>query len=390
MSVFAYTPSTDLVERMDLVIDRFEEIIESKGDSYRDVVLSSLSTYQERYEDDERITYILGYLYENLDDDLEISMISWELSLDFITETYADSLDGDVEIVDCTLSGGTETQCYKFTVNPDATTDHEIGPWCPTNISQGEIAGGIWPDDGQIYEVSGAFVENLAVFYSDDSWQLYDTETGDIAVTDTQVSCEWAAKPNVEEEYQNHCVECSLSYMDEIPSVTYTIPVTPVISSSTVSVNGSLGTGVAFNGTKFDASAPTENILAANTIAPFDDCGGHINLNVGYHYHETTGCSKEVELIENHEWMIGLAFDGVPMFTQTDATDLDTCGWHTMDGVYHYHVAQTGSNEFLGCYAAEYGCVSTDDSATCDASSSSTSGPWGGGWNRPAGGPPTR
>lgn len=48
------------------------------------------------------------------------------LSLEFIREHYADNLVGDVEIVDCILSGGTESECYKFTVAPEA--DHEIGP----------------------------------------------------------------------------------------------------------------------------------------------------------------------------------------------------------------------------------------------------------------------
>ena len=112
------------------------------------------------------------------------------ISKEFITESFGDSLVGEVSIVDCTLSGGTETECYKFTVAPDATRDHEIGPWCPTNISDTAEAGGIWPSDGTIYEVSGDFIENLAVMYSDDSWQLYDIETGEISVTDTQVSCE--------------------------------------------------------------------------------------------------------------------------------------------------------------------------------------------------------
>ena len=335
---------------------------------------------------------LIGEEDSEAEDVVEREETSSMINQEFIETNYSDSLVGDVEIVDCTLSEGTETQCYKFTVAPDATIDHEIGPWCPRNISETEVAGGIWPDDGQIYEVSGEFVENLAVFYEDDSWQLYDTETWEINVTDTQVSCAWAAKPNVEEEYQNHCVECSLLYMEEIPNVTYTIPMSPEKVDSTQPVNNGLGVGVAFNGTKFDASAPTENILAANTIAPFDDCGGHISLNVGYHYHETTGCSKEVSLIDEEESMIGLAFDGHPLFTQAvDTSDLDSCGGHIVDGVYHYHVSETGSNQFLGCYAAEYGCVSTDETVTCDASVSTDIRGWPPGWGeRPDGPPPSR
>lgn len=80
--------------------------------------------------------------------------------------------------------------------------------------------------------------------------------------------------------------------------------------------------------------------------------------------------------------MIGLALDGYPMFTQaSDTSTLDSCGGHIVDGVYHYHVSETGSNQFLSCYAAEYGCVSTDKTTTCDASTSSSNG-------RGSGGPP--
>jgi hypothetical protein len=120
----------------------------------------------------------------------EVSGETALITQEFITENFDGSLVGEVSIVDCTLSGGTQTECYKFTVAPDATRDHEIGPWCPTNISDTAESGGIWPSDGTIYEVSGDFIENLAVMYSDDSWQLYDIETGEISVTDTQVSCE--------------------------------------------------------------------------------------------------------------------------------------------------------------------------------------------------------
>jgi len=297
------------------------------------------------------------------------------VTAEFISENFDGSLVWDVSIVDCTLSAWTQTECYKFTVAPDATIDHEIGPWCPRNMSDTEIAWGIWPDNWQIYDVSGEFIENLAVFYSDDAWKLYDTVTGEINVTDTQVSCEWAAKPNVEEEYKNHCVECQLSYMDEVPNVTYTIPMNPVISNSTHAINNQNWVGVAFNGVKFDASAPVEQILAANTIAPFDDCGGHINLVVGYHYHESTGCSKQVETIAWQSPMIGIALDGFPIHQQgEDSFELDTCGGQTVDGQYFYSVGETGSNQFLWCYSAEYWCVSNDQDLSCDASVSERRG----------------
>ncbi|MBK7291398.1 MAG: hypothetical protein IPI78_14820 [Chitinophagaceae bacterium] len=34
------------------------------------------------------------------------------------------------------------------------------------------------------------------------------------------------------------------------------------------------------------------SILAAYTLAPLDDNGGHINTHVGYHYHAATGKTK--------------------------------------------------------------------------------------------------
>ena len=287
----------------------------------------------------------------------KITMVSSSESAEFTSDTdianlFGESLVGEVQIIDCTLSGGTQTECYQFTVAPDATRDHAIGPWCPTNITDTDEAGGIWPEGGEINPVSGQFIANLSDFYNDPNWQLFDETTGDINVTDSAVACAAAARPDVDPEYQNHCVECRLEYMDSVPEVTYTIPVAPV-KASTPSTNNRGGFGIAFNGTIFDGSAPTDAILSAYTLAPFDDCGGHINLNAGYHYHEHTGCSKEITS-ENHEPIVGLALDGYWLHRQTESTDLDTCGGHTTDAEgYHYHLAKTGSNQHLGCFAGD-------------------------------------
>ncbi len=299
---------------------------------------------------------------------------------DEIENFFGGSLTSGVTTVDCTLSGGTKTSCYQFTVAPDATRDHTIGPWCPTNIADADTQGGIWPDGGEINPVSGEFIANLSDFYNDPNWQLFDESTGEINVTDSAVACAAAARPDVDPEYQNHCVECRLEYMDAIPEITYTIPVMPVNAGTPQRISQS-GTGVSFNGTRFDASAPTSDILSAYTIAPFDDCGGHVNLHVGYHYHEHTGCSKEIA-VTNHEALIGIALDGYGMYRQTDETDLDECQGHYSETEgYHYHIAETGKNEFLGCFTGEYGCAS-ENASSCDASASNQRG------GRSAGGPP--
>ena len=86
-----------------------------------------------------------------------------------------------------------KTECYQIVTN-STPTDHTMGPWCPDNIADDASAGGIWLENGEVYDVDGAFVENLATFYNDDTWQMYDAN-GDIYVTDTEEDCINAANP---------------------------------------------------------------------------------------------------------------------------------------------------------------------------------------------------
>ncbi|SFW20853.1 YHYH protein [Cellulophaga fucicola] len=270
--------------------------------------------------------------------------------------------------VPCTLSDGTVTDCYEI-VTTSTPTDHEMGPWCPENIADDASKGGIWLENGEVHDVDGAFIENMATFYNDTKWKMYDAN-GDIYTTETEEDCANAANPNVGEEYENFCVECLPSYLGELTQ-TYTIPVTPVKQSSTYSFGGPPGPpgangagpsqrGVAFNGVVFDAPAPTDAILGAYTLAPFDDAGGHINLNAGYHYHATTGVSTQIAQEDDHAAQIGYAMDGHGLYAQLDAnskepTDLDECRGHT-DSVrgYHYHADAPGSNNFIDCLYGAY------------------------------------
>ena len=267
-----------------------------------------------------------------------------------------------ITTIPCTLSDGTETDCYQI-VTTSTPSDHEMGPWCPDNIADDASAGGIWLEDGEVYDVDGAFVENMATFYNDDNWLMYDAN-GDIFVTETQEDCENAANPNVGEEYENFCVECLPSYISDL-SQTWTIPITPVIqSSSTLFSTGPGGPpgqgtsapstrGVALNGIEFSAPAPVDNILGAYTLAPFDDAGGHINVHQGYHYHAATGFSTKIAQEDGHAALIGYALDGHGIYELLDtnnaeATDLDELRGHSDDTRgYHYHVDEAGNNNFI-------------------------------------------
>jgi len=265
-----------------------------------------------------------------------------------------------ISTTSCTLTDGTTTECYKIVIN-GAPANAEIGPFCPSNIEDDASEGGIWFDgSGEIYALEGAFFVEVKSLYGDD-WDLYDTDTGDIYITDTQVACEAAARPDVAAEYQNHCVECAISYYDGGMQQTFLIPVTPSPLSNPDQV--SIDVGVSLNGVVIAGPAPVTQILAANTIAAFDDCGGHVNPNEGYHYHAALGCSDVITSIDDHANLLGYALDGYGVYAMLNANgeedyDLDECRGHS-DSTrgYHYHAASAAENMFIGCFQGAQGSV---------------------------------
>lgn len=269
-----------------------------------------------------------------------------------------------ITIVSKTLSDGSTADCYKI-VTTSLATDHTMGPWCPSNIADDASKGGIWLEGGEAYDVDGAFVKNMATFYKDNTWMMYDAITGKITKTSTKTECQEAANPNVGAQYKNYCVECLPSYVADL-SHTYYIPVTPKKASSPIAFgNGPMSTGpssrgLAFNGVVFDAPAPTSVILAAYTLAPFDDAGGHINLAAGYHYHAATGLTTKILQSDNHAAMIGYAMDGYGMYEHFDSTgkaytDLDaSLGHYDATRGYHYHVDYKGKNNFINSLHGVY------------------------------------
>ena len=317
------------------------------------------------------------------------------LTLDYVNANFDTSaMVGEPQLVDCTLSGGAVTQCISVTFGP-APQSQKIGPFCPRNIADGPEASGIWIESGEVYDADGAFVANLPEFYEDEAFILFDQTTGDIRVTDSQIACESAARPDVAEEYQNYCVECEVSYVPEGTTLTYVIPVRPIAASSIADRVSGGGVGIAFSGARLDAPAPTDAILAAHTLAPFDDCGGHVNPNVGYHLHAATDCLLETGQTSDHGVTVGLALDGYPILARLAADgnepgDLDQCRGHDVGGEgYHYHANAAGSNAILPCHTGQTGCSLDSADGTCDASADDRRGPPGGG-PPPGGGRPPR
>jgi hypothetical protein len=269
-----------------------------------------------------------------------------------------------ISVVSKTLSNGKTVDCYKI-VTKSTPTDHNQGPWCPTNITDDASKGGIWIEKGNVYDVDGAFIKNLATFYNDNTWKMYNASSGEITRTKTQAECQAAANPNVTATYKNYCVECLPSYVSSITKTIY-LPITPQRVSSPISFGAGPGStgpsvrGIAFNGVVFDAPAPTSIILAAYTLAPFDDAGGHINLMAGYHYHSATGKTTKIPQTDGHAAMIGYALDGFGIYEQlsesgSEYTDLDASRGHSDDvRGYHYHVDKPGANNFINSLAGAY------------------------------------
>jgi hypothetical protein len=283
----------------------------------------------------------------NLSNEIDTSVKTIPVNTDyFISENIIDGIQKQmVEL------NGIETLCYVFKTNSQAT-EHKMGPWCPRHIEDGMEKAGIWFKDDKVYDVSGHFIANLDEFYSDDKWKLY-REDGTIKVTDTEEGCLAAAKPNVDAEYHNYCVECLPEYFkDQV--TTFVIPVTPKYIKTAQNF-GRGGIGVAFNGVNYDPPAPTHAILAAHTIAPLDDHGGHVNPHGGYHYHAATGSTKEVVQEDEHSPLLGYALDGFGIYAllnknKKQPTDLDDCGGHEDETRgYHYHAGEPGGNQIIKC-----------------------------------------
>jgi hypothetical protein len=284
---------------------------------------------------------------------------------------YDGALTGEAVTVDCTLASGTATSCYQITIAGFPTTRTEIGPFCPSTTSDGADTGGIWFDGNALYDIDGAFIVSLAELYDDPSWKLYD-ETGNVRTTDTAELFEAAIQGafdngEVDPDTQNLCIQGSIEWLDNgepIP-VTVEVPVTPLLAAEPTDVGMTLG--VTLDGVRIENSAPVDAILGAYTIAAFDDCGGHINPDDGYHMHATLGCSAtDGEVSDSETAMFAYALDGFAIHEPLDesgeaAAGLDGCNGHTTNELgYHYHANHPEENAVLTCFSGETTAAATE------------------------------
>ena len=311
-----------------------------------------------------------------------------------------EALAGPIVQEERTLSDGTVALCYVIRTYSEPN-EHEMGPWAPTHITDSADKGGIWLDDGHVHDVDGPFVRDIGEFYDDPAWKLY-RDDGSIRVTDTKEAFEAAARPDVDPQYNNYVVEGRPEWIDrhvfeDEPTLLGRPaggpgdrplgrpdrpdrpgrPGRPDRLDRAARPDGPPPTGrggqsiavlgLAFNGVNFEPPAPVDAILAAHTLAPFDDAGGHINPHNGYHYHAATGHTKEIAQSDGHAPMIGYMLDGYALYAHANQdgsapADLDECGGHT-DAIrgYHYHAGAAGSNQIINGFRGIPGTMTVAD-----------------------------
>lgn len=108
--------------------------------------------------------------------------------------------------------------------------------------------------------------------------------------------CATAAQPN--SGVLNVCIDCTIDGFGGPVVIEYLIPAVPTEAAAPTEL-GNTPPGVSLGGIRIEFPADTDVILRDYQIAALDDCGGHVNNAVGYHYHESTGCLAEASLGEN-------------------------------------------------------------------------------------------
>ena len=251
------------------------------------------------------------------------------------------------EVVDCTLTDGTEAECAQIIVKylPD---NFQTGPYCPATLSD---VGGVWDWDGDnpgLYRLNGDFFTML----NEQGYTFYDEE-GNINIADPG-----AGGGNGTDG--NNCLEAS---EDDTVEETALIPLSPVMADSPTDLGTVAQVGVALSSIPIFADAPS--VLDTGNLPALDVCGGHIDPGGWYHWHATAtdietsfeqeGVEADCHLEQSASELFGYAFDGYPIYGSADAdgsipADLDDCSGHEAvtteypDGVYHYHASLTFPN----------------------------------------------
>jgi len=290
---------------------------------------------------------------------LSMSMFGWahDDHYDSIVAKYhRETVLEPIETVDCRLSDGSMSECYRIKVQ---STPLDDGPYCPETLDD---TGGIFIYDGEtrpgLRVMNRDFFEDMEA----DGYDIIDDE-GALRTVHLSLSRGDKTPPEVAPS-KGHCVEV---VTDRSLTLTYYIPVHPTKADDSRAMDDASDiVGLSFNGLPINGQPPTVSGgvdgkgTGAGNVPALDACGGHINEGF-YHNHifaETINAKYDrhgivevectaVPQIEDNE-LIGLAMDGYPIYGRQSQSGgqpegLDSCNGHWSeteeypDGIYHYH-----------------------------------------------------
>jgi len=140
----------------------------------------------------------------------------------------------------------------------------------------------------------------------------------------------------------------------------YTVPKNPDVSGVPYCLNMGV-VGIAVNGVPFfsPVTVDTMNAVEGDTEEGFDTCGAHPTADGQHHYHRlpvTEDCDNPLYDTDNSDaQFLGIAIDGVPIYSQWGGLDedtLDACHGLEVNGRYVYVAVWKHFPYILGCYRA--------------------------------------
>lgn len=258
----------------------------------------------------------------------------------------------DFELVDCTLSDGTETQCYKVVYENVRENVTVICPEFETDL------GGVGVYTGA-NGLTGEGLRSLdAALWADFAADGYDIINDDGTVN-IQVPAGGPGSGFIEEGsgINGSCLDAEL---DESYQITYYIPAYPVKTTTSSTTRSLAYWGISLDGFPFAEQPPASASAQGVAIPGLDACGGHPQPDGPFHYHlipqvidnlfEAEGIDRNCSYIDQtSNSILGYARDGFAIYGYEDSdgtipSDLDDCQGHTHatdefpDGVYHYHI----------------------------------------------------
>ena len=310
-------------------------------------------------------TFLIGFLSfcscgsdDNSSSNSNTTTISSGTPTEFIVanpDLFSDfSKVSNFQLVDCTLSDGTQTKCYKVSYENVRETVTVI---CPENEDD---EGGLGIYTG-IDGITGEGLRSLDA----DLWADFATDGYDIINDDGTINIQIPAGGpgsgfiEAGSGINGSCLDAEL---DESYVITYYIPAYPVKTIRSSTTRTLAYWGISLDGFPFAEQPPSSASAVGVAIPGLDACGGHPQPDGPFHYHlvpevindllEKEGINKTETcsyIDQSSNTILGYARDGFPMYGFQDSdgtipTDLDDCNGHSHatddfpEGVYHYHI----------------------------------------------------